>query len=293
MVKVGDKVMIVSGGGSHVGYENGDVLEVIAFSTRNPKDIYVRILKDVGYTGRSADRPICQPFAFLIEPEYEVVEEKPKAEIKLGDTVKLIDKFYEHEKFKGDKRPIRKQIASLKGKELEVKYISKTSDRVEVGGIDYYVPIELLEKAEQLPKPGDLFKVVGKGNNYHNFELGEIVEFLNVDPSGMFELRGYIKNRGEVGDQILYKSDIEPYTKHSYTADQIAEAQRIIGEIVAVFPNGISLKFRKEGAKTYTYVDGVNFGRFAICAKTDEYNQTIGRMITLCKHVGRPLPEWL
>ena len=63
MVKVGDRVKIVSGGGYHAGYENGDVLEVIALNVENPKDIYVRISKDVGYIGRGVDRPIEKPFA--------------------------------------------------------------------------------------------------------------------------------------------------------------------------------------------------------------------------------------
>jgi hypothetical protein len=226
------------------------------------------------------------------EPE-DTIEFIPN--IRKSDKVKLIDKFYEHEAFKRHKRHIRKQIASLKGKELEVKYISKTSDRVEVGGIDYYVPIELLEKVEELPKPGDLFRVIGKGIGYHLFELGEVVEFIKGETfMGMYLLRGYSKDRNEVCDQLLYKSDIEPYTKHRYTDEQIAEAEQIIGSIVASLPDWKNYAFSTIGRITAVYEnDAKSKGEDAMCRETDEYNQTIGRMIALCKHVGRPLPEWL
>jgi hypothetical protein len=291
MVKVGDKVMIVSGGGSHVGYENGDVLEVIAFSARNQKDIYVRILKDVGYTGRAADRPICQPFAFLIEPEYEVVKEMPKAEIKSGDKVKLIDRFYEHDAFKADSRHIRKQIASLNGRELEVKDICKYTNRASTGKIDYSIPVELLEKVE----PDSPVFEAGKSYVFDKTLLewkprpdswesdidGKSVEFIPGDTKGSVSF--YLVDREWCRE-----------SKHRYTDEQIAEAEQIIGSIVASLPDWDTFFFRREGSETMIYASGnANKQNSAKCMETDEYNQTIGRMIALCRHVGRPLPKWL
>jgi hypothetical protein len=322
MVKVGDKVRYNGIGGSKGVLKKGNVYDVIALSTTMKDWVYVRSDKKSGYNGINASEKIEQPFTYLAKNEYEVVEDKSPTlvgiqfenhrymgyelsslksirepedtiefipNIRKSDKVKLIDKFYEHEAFKRHKRHIRKQIASLKDTELEIGDI-----RASTGKIDYSIPVELLEKVEELPKPGDLFKVINKGIGYHHFETGEVVEFIKDETfMGMYLLRGYCKYHGGVYDQFVRISDIEPYTKHRYTDEQIAEAEQIIGKIVADFPNGVSLKFRKEGIKTYTYVDGVNFDRFATCSKSDEYNQTIGRMVALCKQVRRPLPEWL
>lgn len=82
-------------------------------------------------------------------------------------------------------------------------------------------------------------------------------------------------------------------SKHSYTAEQIAEAQRIIGELVVASRYGEDYailddeKSRKcwvhYGCKTYT----------AYCSEDDEYNLYIGIMIAMCKANGRKVPDWV
>jgi hypothetical protein len=277
MVKVGDKIKIVNAKLSSGEYKNGDVFTVIGVLL--------------------SDNVFVKEHDVIIWPiEYDVIKEKPKTEIKSGDTVKLIDKFYEHDAFKELSRDHRKDIANQAGKELKLTFVcdGRVCYTAENQGAKS-IPIELLEKAEQLPKPGDLFKVIHKGIGYHHFEIGEVVEFIKDETSmGMYLLRGYSKDRNEVCDQVLYRSDIEPYTKHRYTDEQIAEAEQIIGKIVASLPDWDTFFFRREGSETMIYASGnANKQNSAKCMETDEYNQTIGRMITLCKHVGRPLPEWL
>jgi hypothetical protein len=231
------------------------------------------------------------------EPE-DTIEFIPN--IRKSDKVKLIDKFYDHDAFKELSRDHRKDIANQVGKELKLTFVCDgwVSYTAENQGVKS-IPVELLEKAEELPKvpkQGDLFKVINKGIGYHHFELGEVVEFIKGETyySGMYLLRGYSKDRNEVCDQLLYKSDIEPYTKHRYTDEQIAEAEQIIGSIVASLPDWDTFFFRREGSETMIYASGnANKQNSAKCMETDEYNQTIGRMIALCRHVGRPLPKWL
>jgi hypothetical protein len=296
-VKVGDKVRYNGIGGSNKELKKGNVYEVIALSTTMKDWIYVRSDKESIYDGSNASEKIAQPFTYLAENQYEVVKETPMAEIKPGDKVRLTDKFYEHEAFKSDKRYMRKQIASLAGREFKITAILFGRAHTATD-IKYTIPIELLEKVEALPKnpkPGDLFKVINKGNGYHNFELGEVVEFVEVDRSGMYELRGYIKRKNEVGNQILYSSDLEPYDgKHRYTDEQIAEAEQIIGKIVASLPDWNNYAFSTIGRKTAVYEnDDKSKGEDAMCRETDEYNKTIGRMIALCNHTGYKRPDWL
>lgn len=218
--------------------------------------------------------------------------------IKVGDKVKLIDRFYEHEAFRSEPRIRRKSIASLRGINFDVSYINKASRASGTCKIAWSIPIELLEKVEELPKPGDLFKVIGKGTNYHHFELGEIVEFIKDETSmGMYLLRGYSKSRNEVCNQVLYRSDIKPYTKHRYTDEQISEAQRIIGEIVAEFTAFSSMFFAdpiNSETKLYYCPAGREYVDItAHCSPADEFNVTIGRMVALCRATGYKLPEWL
>lgn len=215
--------------------------------------------------------------------------------IKIGDKAKLIDKFYEHEAFKKLERCERKDIANQSGKALTVLdfYFGRARYSGESVG-RYKIPIELLEKVEELPKPGDLFRVIGNSGVPHYFENGDIVKLVQpYDWTYDCICKGYCKYHGGVYNQVIRISDIEPYTKHRYTDEQIAEAQRIIGEIVASLPDWNNYAFSRHDDITFMYENDQLTDRGARCFKTDEYNQTIGRMIALCRHVGRPLPEWL
>jgi hypothetical protein len=226
------------------------------------------------------------------EPE-DTIEFIPN--IRKSDKVKLIDKFYEHDAFKELSRDHRKDIANQAGKELKLTFVcdGRVCYTAENQGAKS-IPVELLEKVEGKPKPGDLFRVIGNSGVTHFFENGEIVTLVQpYDWTYDCICKGYCKRHGGDYDQIIRISDIEPYTKHSYTADQIAEAQRIIGEIVASLPDWDNYAFSRTGRRTHMYINNQTTKKHAVCMETDEYNQTIGRMITLCKHVGRPLPKWL
>ena len=293
-VKVGDKVRVVRPLGTEGKYKKGDVLTV-------------RIVCESGIAVEETDMA-------LLHREYELYEP-----IKVGDTVTLIDNFYNHEKFKADSRRIRKQIASLRNTELEVKDINKHNNRASTGKIDYSIPIELLEKvygvdlvddglnAEWIatgvvddsvvkgavePKKGDLFRVIGNKGTWNMFNIGDEVTFSGRINNDDFECQ-----RGKHITQWVSPCDLAPIN-HRHTPEQIAEAQRIIGEIVAGFKKGQCFLIRDESEKELTirYTAETADDMHTItahCSPHDEFNRTIGIMVALCKATGRKLPDWI
>lgn len=195
--------------------------------------------------------------------------------IKVGDKVKLIDKFYEHEAFRSDSRWIRKQIASLKGKLFKVTAILFGRAHTATD-IIYTIPIELLEKIEELPKKTGFDEIENLIEAFAGL-VKPIVEMGKLTKQGM-----------------SLQEAIESMSKHRYTDEQIAEAEQIIGKIVASLPDWDTFFFRRNGSETMLYAGGnANKQNSAKCRETDEYNQTIGRMIALCNHTGHKRPEWL
>lgn len=81
--------------------------------------------------------------------------------------------------------------------------------------------------------------------------------------------------------------------KHSYTAEQIAEAQRIIGELVVAsrYEEGYEI-LDDENKKKCWVIMGYN-AYTAHCSEGDEYNLYIGIMIAMCKANGRKVPDWV
>lgn len=214
--------------------------------------------------------------------------------IKVGDAVKLIDKFYEHEKFKGDKRHIRKQIASLKGKEFEV-YAIVFGRAHTTADIMYTIPLDLLEKVEP-DRPvfeagksyvfdKTLLEQKPRPDGWENDVDGKNVGFEPGSSCGI--VRGYMVMREWCKE-----------AKHRYTAKQRAEAEKIIGKIIAdmawrhqiafalVDGNIIALSWRDRYSDTKQVFE-------AKCSPHDEYNETIGKMVCLCRAAHRKLPDWV
>ena len=276
-IKVGDKIKIVNANISGGRYQNGDV-----FTVHSVKEYGIVFVKE---------HDQC-----VWASEYEVIKETPH--INVGDTVKLIDKFYEHEKFKSDSRHIRKQIASLVGKEFEVYSIDFGRAHTRAG-IIYTIPIELLEKVEELPAKTisdeiedlieALVEVIKPAVEMATEIVKKLVEVYGVD---------LVETSKRIDQGMSFQEAIESMTKHRYTDEQIAEAERIIGEIVAgmawrhqitfalVDGNIIALSWRDRYENTKQVFE-------AKCSPHDEYNETIGKMVCLCRATGRKLPDWI
>ena len=126
-------------------------------------------------------------------------------------------------------------------------------------------------------------------------EIGNIVTLVENDNTNMpmFSFGNHTR-------WLYWKtlSQIEPL-KHRYTADQIEEAELVIGKIVAGLSDFDSIFFPtvRDGKTTQAQLNkgiGVSFeGAIAKCSPNDEFNQTIGRMVALCKATDTELPEWI
>ena len=224
--------------------------------------------------------------------------------IKVGDTVTLIDKPWEHFLWNTLPRDYRKEYIKTKGKTRSIEGfydgtypIAGVRCAFPASESRYIIPIELLEKVEELPKEpkkGDLFRVIGNdGHHFHS--VGDIVEFLEVASE-----RSYVTYCPKTGrTQFVHKTDLEPYDGiHRHTPEQVAEAQRIIGEIVAGFKYGQRFYIRDESDRELNirYLAEEAVGMHTItahCSPHDEFNRTIGVLVALCKATGRKLPDWV
>ena len=194
----------------------------------------------------------------LVSSEYELYEL-----IKVGDTVTLIDKPWEHSLWAKLPRNYKKEYITTKGKTWSVERLYNGADPLSgecafpAGGSRYIIPLELLRKVDDginaewittgmvEPKKGDLFRVIGN-DGHHMHSVGDVVEFLEVASELSYET--YCPKTGRT--QFVHKTDLEPYDGiHRHTPEQVAEAQRIIGEIVAGFRNFECFFIRDESDK--------------------------------------------
>jgi hypothetical protein len=233
--------------------------------------------------------------------------------------VTLIDNFYEHEKFKREPRDQRKDIAKLKGRVFKFIAISILGDRaIHDTDCRWPIPLELLRKVDDginggwiitgmvEPKKGDPVTSFKPGKKYvYSKELNEretgpsTIGFQWHDMCDGKEVDVTSKSRGSIGScVILPQWCYEIPTLHRHTPEQIAEAQRIIGEIVADFKFGQCYYIRDESDRELTIrytaeeADGMHTIT-AHCSPHDEFNRTIGIMVALCKATGRKLPDWI
>ena len=200
-----------------------------------------------------------------------------------GDKLMLVDKFYENPLFENYTRFRRKRTANLKGQVLTYESRAIRVGSFVIGEIivmdesgKYYVlhkelvrPVSSFETAAE-----DLKKAVDNVVNAVSEGVCEMVN--NID----FDLLRRVTEQ------------IEP-AKRQWTDEEIADAQRIIGEIVADVD---VVKFYDNlfrSRESLVYVNGAQMKGVATCSTRDEYNQKIGRMVALCKATGRKLPEWV
>ena len=86
--------------------------------------------------------------------------------------------------------------------------------------------------------------------------------------------------------------------KHQYSEKHIAEAEQIIGHIVAHDNEASVIRFDHDGKYTTAetgrsyYALGARYGE-AKCSDDDCFNICIGRMVALCKATGTRLPDWI
>lgn len=169
---------------------------------------------------------------------------------------------------------------------------------------DEYVVLEGYkpEKEEhRKAKVGDTIKVLR--DNGGRVKPGTVWTVKSVDTDGTLRIV-------HADDEITWLCNKDNYivvssSKHSYTAEQVAEAKKLCGEMmVEAFDDGnaFNLRFldtnRKEGdKKVECELARLNMKpdskETATCSDHDEYNVWIGRCVALCKALHKPIPAFI
>jgi len=239
--------------------------------------------------------------------------------------VTLIDKPWETDVWKGMDRFYKKYFMKLKGtiwtvEKIRIGYFNSNYDCDDSqNGCPFIVPLDLLRKvdgdglnAEWIatgvvePKKGDPVTSFKPGKKYvYSKELNEretgpsTVGYQWHDMCDGKEVDVTSESRGSIGVcVILPQWCYEIPTLHRHTPEQVAEAQRIIGEIVSGFRNFECFFIRDESDRELSiyYTKEVRDGMHTItahCSPHDEFNRTIGLLVALCKATGRKLPDWI
>jgi len=124
-----------------------------------------------------------QPFLDAIG-RIKYLEEKKVTTFKVGDKVRLKEKFYDEDDFKNDERYIREAIAKIKGQSWKIETFTSFESQQRACSSEkhcfYSIPVSLLELVERLPektdakfKVGDIVRGIGK---YYGITNGKMTK---------------------------------------------------------------------------------------------------------------------
>ena len=198
--------------------------------------------------------------------------------IKVGDKVRLKDKFYDEPDFKTENRFARKEISKNKGFEIMVHKIISEGMRVssdENKGA-FTIPISLLEKVEE-PVVQEENTIDGQVHNYNSKQ----------QDAAQRKFEKWLKT-------IL---DRNPQNFRKWTKEEVTEAKCLIADfMIRLNGNGYSVVITYLSTiRTDARIAQGTFVRTASarCSKKDEYNPYIGTMVALCKVTNLAMPDWV
>jgi hypothetical protein len=261
-------------------------------------------LVDCEFRGREfwfrRDYTSCVPLTF------RVAEEKPT--FKVGDKVRLKEKFYDEADFKGDDKHQRKEIAKLKGRAWTVNSVdfNPVWKQMRVSGdskCPYTVPLSLLELVEtpvvevkRRAKVEEYIKIVDahptRGQFYRHGDILQIQHFGCASGLAQFPKGCCIED----SEYVVLENYVPKETPlRKWTDAEIMEAKLIIAEIYAVSAYKMVCSHGWDKSENaYLCVVGYCGKTFeAKCCPTDEPNTYIGLMVALCKATRRKLPSWI
>lgn len=206
------------------------------------------------------------------------------AKFKQGDKVRLKQDYYKHDWFRGLYRERRKAISEKVGKVARI-----TTESMAEAYSSMRFPLGLVE-----------IRFNDRSFLRVHEDMLESVATRVTDTEPTYAVANYCNDLLETISLITASEEFKRLeriygrtSKHSYTAEQIAEAQRIIGELVVASRYGEDYEILDDenkkkcwvtvGCKTYT----------AYCSEDDEFNEYIGIMIAMCKANGRKVPDWV
>jgi len=251
--------------------------------------------------------------------------------IKVGDKVRLKDKFYDEPDFKNEDRYHRVHLAKNKGFVLPVDDIHYNSYSKQTRVVskenkgDYTIPISLLEKVEEPvvqeentieARVGMWFERIGFDNGLKTGEKYQIASInatgdylVNINGDTMLclpknaKLLPHYYSKQQEADQRKFERrlnnvlDRNPQNFRKWTKEEVTEAKCFIAEfIIRLNGNGYSVTINYHS--TIRIDARIVAGTLvktasARCSKKDEYNPYIGTMVALCKATNLAMPDWV
>ena len=199
------------------------------------------------------------------------------AKFKQGDKVRLKQDYYKHDWFKAWDRENRKRI-SLGANKVARVTVEDMFVVFSIHSLKNVAEIRFNDRT-YLQVHEDMLESVATRVTYTEPTYDDLLETINlITESEEFKRIERIFGRT---------------SKHSYTAEQIAEAQRIIGELVVASRYGEDYEILddEKSRKCWVHYDCKTYT--AYCSEDDEYNLYIGIMIAMCKANGRKVPDWV
>ena len=311
--KVGETIKVVKAQ-CNPTYENGDILTVRRISPGG--GVWVK-----DFSGGEA---------YLCDSEYVVLEnckvtdsksKEVKRKAKVGEYVKMLDTDAGY-----CKDDICEVIALYKGgdgdvfirtKEMQSSYDAVDASRPIEQPFSYamqseYVVLEGYKPEQEEPtkaKVGDTIKILK--DNCGKVKPGTIWKVKSIDFGG--DLRITHKD-----DDLVWACRHDNYVvissgKHSYTAEQIAEARQIVLDTICELAKDSIYVFftgTDENIETIAYIAGKGISVFgengstqqtlnglkagnSKCSDHDEPNEWIGKCVALCKALKKPVPNFI
>ena len=231
------------------------------------------------------------------EPKYREVKRPAKVgeKIKIVNAHPIVDQHYSN----GDIFEVKNSSGTSCTGDVIVFGIKSFIDFREYVVLEGYKPAQKEERRKA--KVGDTIKVLR--DNGGAVRAGTIWKVTNFSPLGSL----YVTNE-DWGGGFSVSSDnyvVISFGKHSYTEEQIDEAKKLCGKMMAEAfddKNTFSLSLLdKNYDKSSSAVNceisrlrGANGSKgTAKCSDHDEYNVWIGRCVALCKVLHKPIPAFI
>lgn len=256
---------------------------------RGRKDIYITMGK------RSGKEQLIRDFYKAIEEE-----ENTMTRFKVGDKVRLKEKFYDEPYFKKCGRTIRKMYAARQGNIYTVSehpYDTDSTVSTEEDDEMFWFDTTLLKLAEKpavevkrKAKCGEWIKVT-KTHCDFSAKVGETA-VVTADAIG-YNIFVNGEEKFVPFDCAVLLEDYVPMRK--WTDTEVTEAKCIIADAYAEAGYRMTCSHGYDVTdKAYLSVMGYRGKTYeARCCPTDEPNPYIGLMVVLSKATGRKLPVWI
>ncbi len=296
MFKVGDKVKFIGKTPPDKVVKNGKIYTVVGDCKYVPF-VYISSDKPDICKGDYTDQELKQPFTFVKASDCELYVE-PEIEFEVGK--KYIVKASDYHKFKDEEIvtciadensniPLFEsedylqfvRASDIKGEYTEIKVGDTVKLRDDYKHSVRFKLLEEYEKREMSKNEGKVWKVSNiRTHNPYNTPCAENGTAKGTDYSGWSRFIIPIEFLEKVSDKRIF---------NKY---EIIIAELLIGKMISQLPNKTKIKFIRN-QNTIRVFQNNRLAGVADCESKDEFNESIGKMIALCKATNTEIPKFV